>query len=119
LVPLIAPTTPAERRRAIAAEAEGFVYLVSTVGVTGEREALPDELTGLIASVREESSVPVAVGFGISTVEQAAAVGAVADGVIIGSRLVREVSAAPALAAGVTAIRGFLTDVRTALAANG
>jgi len=114
LVPLVAPTTPAERRRAICTTAEGFVYLVSTVGVTGERKALPEELTELIAAAREESPVPVAVGFGISTAEQAGAVGALADGVIIGSRLVREVADAPDAAAASDAVRAFLTEVRGA-----
>ena len=119
LVPLVAPTTPPNRRRAIAADAQGFVYLVSTLGVTGEREALPEELTALIASVREESPVPVAVGFGISTAEQAATVGSLADGVIIGSRLVRQVSDAPTLGDGVGAVREFLGEVRGALASEG
>jgi len=119
LVPLVAPTTPPERRRAIAAEAEGFVYLVSTLGVTGEREALPEELTALVAATREESPVPVAVGFGISTAEQAAAVGALADGVIIGSRLVRELAEGATLADGLAAVRAFLGDVRRALASEG
>ena len=64
-----------ERRARICADARGFVYLVSTVGVTGEREQLPPELTELIAAAKEEASVPVAVGFGISTPEQAATVG--------------------------------------------
>src|SRR3954454_18208919 len=67
LIPLVAPTTPPERRARICADAEGFVYLVSTVGVTGERAELPPELAELIAAVRKESNVPVAVGFGIST----------------------------------------------------
>src|SRR5262249_38965642 len=62
LIPLVAPTTPAERRARICAGAHGFVYLVSTVGVTGERAELPPELTDLIASAQEEASVPVAVG---------------------------------------------------------
>ena len=75
LVPLVAPTTPAERRQAICESAEGFVYLVSTVGVTGEREELPPELTELIEAVKSEAEVPVAVGFGIATAEQAGAVG--------------------------------------------
>ncbi|MDP9188947.1 MAG: tryptophan synthase subunit alpha, partial [Actinomycetota bacterium] len=75
LVPLIAPTTPPQRRRAICETAEGFVYLVSTVGVTGEREQLAPELTGLISAAKAEADLPVAVGFGIATPEQAAAVG--------------------------------------------
>ena len=115
LVPLVAPTTPEPRRRAICAEADGFVYLVSTVGVTGERDALPEELTELIAAARAESPVPVAVGFGIATTEQAHAVGALADGVIIGSRLVREVAEAPSLANAIASVEGFLAETRAAL----
>jgi tryptophan synthase alpha chain len=116
LIPLVAPTTPPERRARICAGAEGFVYLVSTVGVTGEREQLPDELTDLIAAAKEEASVPVAVGFGISTPEQVATVGQVADGVIIGTRLVRAVADAPDRDAAVVAVTDFLRDTRSALA---
>ena len=76
LVPLIAPTTSERRRREICAGAQGFVYLVSTVGVTGERKGLPPELAELIETAKSEAPVPVAVGFGISTPEQVAAVGA-------------------------------------------
>jgi tryptophan synthase alpha chain len=115
LVPLVAPTTPEERRRRICESAEGFVYLVSTVGVTGEREQLPPELTGLIEAVRTEAEVPVAVGFGIATAEQAASVGGLADGVIIGSKLVRLLQDAPDVEAGAKEITAFLTEVRTAL----
>ena len=80
-------------------------------GVTGEREQLPPELTGLIAAAKQEASVPVAVGFGISTTpEQAADVGEVADGVIIGTRLVRAVADAPDRDAAVAAVTGFLRD---------
>ncbi len=75
LIPLVAPTTPPERRARICADAHGFVYLVSTVGVTGERDELPAELTELISAAKEEATVPVAVGFGISTPEQAGTVG--------------------------------------------
>ncbi len=89
LVPLVAPTTPAERRARICAAARGFVYVVSTVGTTGEREELPAGLADLVAATKAEAEVPVAVGFGIGTPEQAAQVGQVADGVIVGSRLVR------------------------------
>ena len=117
LVPLIAPTTPPERRRAICANAEGFVYLVSTVGVTGERAELAPELAELIAAAKEESDVPVAVGFGIATAEQAATVGEVADGVIIGSRLVREVADAEDVDAATASIARLLGEVHAALAA--
>ena len=116
LVPLVAPTTPADRRAQICARAEGFVYLVSTVGVTGERDELPPELTKLIGAAQDEASVPVAVGFGISTPEQAATVGEVADGVIIGTRLVRAVADAPDRDAAVGAVSDFLRATRSALA---
>jgi tryptophan synthase alpha chain len=114
LVPMVAPTTPAERRKEICADAEGFVYVVSTVGVTGERDELPTELTDLVAAVKEEASVPAAVGFGISTPEQAAKVGEVADGVIIGTRLVREVAESDT-DASTAAVAEFLSETRTAL----
>jgi tryptophan synthase alpha chain len=116
LVPLVAPTTPADRRARICAQAEGFVYLVSTVGVTGERERLPPELSDLIAAAKDEASVPVAVGFGISTPEQAATVGELADGVIIGTRLVRTVADAPDTEAAVAGVTEFLRATRDALA---
>ncbi|HWD65724.1 MAG TPA: tryptophan synthase subunit alpha [Solirubrobacteraceae bacterium] len=90
LVPLVAPTTPEERLQAIGRRARGFLYTVSVTGTTGERSALDDGLAGVIARARSSTDVPVAVGFGIGSPEQAAAAAeAGADGVIIGSRLVR------------------------------
>jgi tryptophan synthase alpha chain len=116
LIPLVAPTTPSDRRRRICESARGFVYVVSVVGVTGERDELPPELSELVRAVKEEAAVPVAVGFGIGTPQQAAAVGKLADGVIIGTRLVREVSEAGDTAAGAEAAGAFLREVRRALA---
>jgi len=119
LVPLVAPTTPPERRVRIVEAASGFVYVVSLVGVTGERGELPPELADLVSAVRDEAPVPAAVGFGIGTPEQAASVGEIADGVIIGSRLVREVAeadsaedAAERVRAFIEACRGAMTPVR-------
>jgi tryptophan synthase alpha chain len=90
LVPLVTPTTPDERLARIGAGARGFVYTVSLTGTTGERANLDGALSGLLGRVRAHSPVPVAVGFGIGTPEQAAAAAqAGADGIIIGSRLVR------------------------------
>jgi tryptophan synthase alpha chain len=108
LIPLVAPTTPDERLRAIGADARGFVYAVSLTGTTGERGELPPGLPELIERVRAATTTPVAVGFGISTEEQARAVGELADGVIVGSRVVR--------AAGETGADG-VREVVTALAA--
>ncbi len=109
LIPLVAPTTPPERRARICAEAEGFVYVVSDTRTTGERERLPEALTELVAGTKADAEVPVAVGFGIGTPEQAAEVGAIADGVIIGTRLVRAVDEATDPAAAVSE---FIGDCR-------
>jgi tryptophan synthase alpha chain len=90
LVPLIAPTTPDERLAAIAGGARGFLYTVSVTGTTGERPGVDGSLGAVLTRAKAHSPVPVAVGFGISTPEQAAgAADAGADGVIVGSRLVR------------------------------
>jgi tryptophan synthase alpha chain len=89
LVPLAAPNTPAGRMAQIGADARGFVYTVSLTGTTGERSELPPELRDTVQRVRDAASVPVAVGFGISTAEHARQVAEVADGVIVGSRVVR------------------------------
>jgi len=115
-VPLLAPTTPPERRARICAAARGFVYLVSTVGTTGERDALAPTLVELVLATKAESEVPVAVGFGIATPQQAAQVAEVADGVIIGSRLVRAAGEAGSAQAGVEAVTAFLAETRVALA---
>jgi tryptophan synthase alpha chain len=115
LVPLIAPTTPPERRAEIGGRAEGFVYLVSDTRVTGERDELPAGLGELIEGIKAASRVPVAVGFGISTPAQAATVGAVADGVIVGTRLVRAVGEAASAAEAASAVIAFLRDCRAAL----
>ncbi len=117
LVPLIAPTTPPGRRRAICAAAEGFVYVVSDTRVTGERDELPSGLAELVADVRADSPVPVAVGFGIGTPDQAAAVGALADGVIVGSRLVRSVSESPDAQGAAADVSDFIGECRRRMSA--
>jgi tryptophan synthase alpha chain len=90
LVPLVAPTTPPERLARIGAQARGFLYTVSVVGTTGERAALSARFAEVVAAAKAATAVPVALGFGISTPEQAAqAARAGADGVIVGTRLVR------------------------------
>jgi tryptophan synthase alpha chain len=96
LVFLLAPTSDDARVRRVSARASGFLYLVSLVGVTGARESLPPELEAFIARVRATSTLPLAVGFGIGTATQARRVAAAADGVIVGSALIRALSAAHA-----------------------
>jgi tryptophan synthase alpha chain len=115
LIPLVAPTTPPEALREIGSSARGFVYVVSVAGVTGERSELPPELRAVVEQVRAGASVPAAVGFGIGTPGQAAAVGEIADGVIIGSRLVREVAEAPSLEQGLAGVDRFLRQTSDAL----
>jgi tryptophan synthase alpha chain len=117
LVPLVAPTTPPERMALIGARARGFLYAVSLTGTTGERAALVDSLSATIASARAHTDVPVAVGFGIGTAEQAAEAAAVgADGVIVGSRLVRAAAESGDPAA---AVHELVAEFATALAAPG
>ena len=115
LIPLIAPTTPPERLATICREATGFLYVVSDTRTTGEREQMPEELGELVRAVQAEADVPAAVGFGIGTPEQAATVGAMADGVIVGSRLVREVAEAPDSDAAATAVGDFIRASRAAM----
>jgi tryptophan synthase alpha chain len=118
-VPLVAPTTPEDRRRRIVASAPGFVYLVSDTRVTGERDELPPGLADLVSAVRDDSAAPVAVGFGIGTPEQVAAVGRVADGVIVGSRLVRAADEAEGPDGAASAVGDFIRRAREAMASAG
>jgi len=110
LVRLVAPTTPPARARAIAARAQGFLYLVSRTGVTGARAELPAGLEARVRDLRSVASVPVAVGFGISTPAQAAAVARVADGVVVGSALLDRIEDA-----GVAAGVALAAELRAAL----
>ena len=88
IISLIAPTSH-ERITAIAKEAEGYIYCVSSLGVTGMRKEISTDIQGMVDKVRQATKVPCAVGFGISTPEQAQKMAAVSDGVIVGSRIVK------------------------------
>lgn len=88
---LIAPTTPEERIQSIAGRASGFVYYVSREGVTGERDDLASSIPEHLGQIRARTSLPIVVGFGISTPSQAAQVAAWADGVVVGSAIVRRI----------------------------
>jgi tryptophan synthase alpha chain len=108
LITMLAPTTPSDRMEMIVSRAQGFIYLVSVTGVTGARNELSDELPELVARVRQHSSVPVCVGFGIGTPQQAKAVGVMADGVIVGSACVRSIGESPSpIAAAKEFARSF------------
>jgi tryptophan synthase alpha chain len=88
LVPLVAPTSE-ERIKKIAAYAEGYLYVVSSLGVTGIRSEIKTDLTSIINAAKETAKVPLAVGFGINTPEQAAKISKISDGIIVGSAIVK------------------------------
>ena len=88
---LLAPTTSADRIATVASESRGFVYYVSRTGVTGDSRELSAGLQGEVAAVRAHTALPVAVGFGIATAAQVATTAAIADGVVVGSALVRQI----------------------------
>ena len=110
LIRLIAPTTRAERLEAAVDGAEGFLYLVARLGVTGASRSLAADLTDSIERVRRATGLPLAVGFGISSAEQARAVGRLADGVVVGSALVDALGSG-----GVPAARRLLRELRAGL----
>jgi tryptophan synthase alpha chain len=113
LVPLVAPTTPDERLAAIGARARGFIYTVSVTGTTGERASLAETFAAVVGRAKAHAPVPVALGFGIATAEHAAqAAEAGADGVIVGSRLVRAAGEARDPAA---AVREVVAEMAVAL----
>ena len=94
LIHFLAPTSNARRIDTVVRRARGFIYLVSLTGVTGARSEVAKGLSQFVGSVREKASAPLAVGFGISTAQQAAEIGTFADGVIVGSALINAVDGA-------------------------
>jgi len=99
LIYLLAPNSSEERIRLVAERSRGFIYLVSVTGVTGAREELPANLAAFVAGVRKVASQPLCVGFGISRPEQAKKIAGLADGIIVGSRLVQLMEEDKSLAA--------------------
>lgn len=91
VISMIAPTSES-RIQAIASEAEGFIYVVSSMGVTGVRSEINTDLNGMLSSIKEVTKVPAAVGFGINTPKQAADIAQTADGVIVGSAIVKMIA---------------------------
>jgi tryptophan synthase alpha chain len=113
LISLIAPTS-AQRIAMIAKEAEGFLYIVSSLGVTGTRSEITTDLAAIVSVVRENTDVPCAIGFGISTPEQAKHMGAIADGVIVGSAIIKQIAANKTEAAGP--VGEYVKQMKAALA---
>lgn len=92
LIQLVTPATPRDRALAIARSTTGFLYYVSVAGITGERRALPPELAENVAWLRSQTDLPICIGFGIGTPEQIRELAPVADGLIVGSALVRRLA---------------------------
>ncbi len=91
-ITLIAPNSPAERIEALAKQAEGFIYALSRTGVTGAQAAPSEGIGSTVSSIKQHTDIPVCVGFGINTPEQAAMVASVSDGVIVGSAIVNQIA---------------------------
>ncbi|MEK7953676.1 tryptophan synthase subunit alpha [Luteolibacter soli] len=106
---LIAPTTPDERVKLLAASAEGFIYALSRTGVTGAHGAPSEGISEQVAKIRQDAKVPVCVGFGITTPDQATMVAKSADGVIVGSAIVKQIELNPDRAAA--AVRDFVSPL--------
>ncbi len=111
LIYLVAPTSTDERIRIVARHTSGFIYLVSVTGVTGTREKLPADLESFISRVRKMSNLPLCVGFGISTPEQAKLVAQLADGVIIGSKIIQLIESDQQL----TRVAQFIQQLRQSI----
>ena len=92
LIQLVTPTTPRERAIRIAENSSGFIYYVSIAGITGERTSLPDDLVENVSWLRKQTELPICVGFGISKPEHAEVLKPVADGLIVGSAIVRQIA---------------------------
>jgi tryptophan synthase alpha chain len=119
LIQLITPTTPRERALAIAKSTTGFIYYVSVAGITGERRELPPDLADNVAWLRAQTDLPICIGFGISEPEHVRLLSPVADGLIVGSAIVRRVdSAAQAgseMSAIVESIRAYVKSLKSAI----
>ncbi|MBI4240920.1 MAG: tryptophan synthase subunit alpha [Candidatus Rokubacteria bacterium] len=115
LIHLVAPTSPPERMRMIARRSRGFVYAVSLTGVTGARAELPPDLAQYLRDLRAVTTKPICVGFGLSTPEQAAAVARYADGVIVGSAIVRLVEAHQGSEQLVAEVGRFIASLKAPL----
>ncbi len=113
LIRLIAPTTVGTRIESAVAGAEGFVYLISRLGVTGPETRIGEGLAEMVARIRAATTIPVAIGFGIATGRQAAEIAGFGDGVVVGSALVKR------LGEGIESARGLMHELATALRAVG
>ncbi|HET8540698.1 MAG TPA: tryptophan synthase subunit alpha [Anaeromyxobacter sp.] len=112
---LLAPTSGPERVEAAVRAATGFVYFVSVLGVTGARKAVPAEIGAQLAGIRARSAVPVVVGFGVSSPEEAGGLARLADGVVVGSAIVQRIAEGGSRAARAARVARFVRALKRAL----
>src|SRR5262249_31113509 len=115
LIHLVTPTTPRPRARDIAQRSTGFLYCVSVTGITGERDSLPPELLEQLAWLREQTKLPLCVGFGVSTPAHVRMLRDAVDGVIVGSAIVRRVERPAPLAEVVASVGELVASLAAAL----
>lgn len=115
LIQLVTPTTPKERQVQIANCSSGFLYYVSVTGITGERTALPTDLVDNVSWLRDQTDLPICIGFGISGTETAAKLAPVADGLIVGSAIVRRMAAQPDPKSAAKSVTDFVAELRQAI----
>lgn len=112
---MVAPTTPQDRIKLICKKSEGFVYVVSSLGVTGTRDRFSEDVIDFVSYVKQVSPVPVCIGFGISNPEQASLFSKYADGIIIGSALIKLVNENLPIDNSTSKVLSFLRKIRTSL----
>ena len=115
LIQLVTPTTPRDRQLRIASLSTGFLYFVSVTGITGERQKIAEGLMDNVAWLREQTDLPICIGFGISGPEQVRMLAPVADGLIVGSAFVRRVAGSDRQAEQVDAVGSFAQELIEAL----
>lgn len=115
LIQLVTPTTPRQRQVAIANSSSGFLYYVSVTGITGERNELPADLLESVSWLRQQTDLPICIGFGISNGEIAAKLAQVADGLIVGSAIVRRIAQHPNPNEARQIVAEFVAELRAAI----
>ncbi len=115
LIQLVTPTTPRERQVRIAESSSGFLYFVSVTGITGERQSIASGLVDNVAWLRERTELPICIGFGVSSAETAKELAPVADGVIVGSAIVRRIAAAKTPEEAVASVTSFAKEIIAAI----
>jgi len=119
LIFLLAPTSTAERRTFVARQSHGFVYYVSLTGITGAKLGRVSEIGRNVGQIRKISKTPIAVGFGVTTPEDAAEISAIADGVIVGSAIVKQIAAGQQQQGMIARVSGFVQTLKRAMARPG